>query len=397
MGGLRDAVSWERAGAPLSSRRYHAIVVGLGGMGSAAAYHLARRGLKVLGLDRFTPPHPYGSSHGVSRIIRLAYFEHPDYVPLLRRAYELWEELAHETGRELLVRTGGLMIGPPEGVLVTGCLRSAREHGLPYELLDWEHLRRRFPVLQPEPGTVAVWEPEAGYVRAEESVRAHLERAAALGAELRFGEPVQAWRADGEGVEVRTASDTYRADRLVLTVGPWARELLGLDLPLEVTRQVMFWFAPDGDPAPFLPSRFPVFLWELGAGHFLYGFPALEGPESGVKVAFHRRGDACHPDTVDRQVREAEVAEMRACLRARIPALGAGSFLRAVPCLYTNTPDSHFVLGLHPRYPQVAVMAGCSGHGFKFCSVIGEVLADLVTTGRNAFRLELFHPGRFAG
>lgn len=391
------AVERRATGATGTPRAYDVVVVGLGGMGSAAAYHLAARGRRVLGLDRFTPPHDRGSSHGISRVIRQAYFEHPAYVPLLLRAYELWDRLARETGRELIVRTGGLMIGSSDAVVVTGSLRSAREHGLAHDLLDAAELRRRFPPFRPRPGEVAVYEAAAGYVLAEETVRAHLQRAAALGADLRVEEPVLAWRASEDGVEVTTPAATYRAEHLVLTAGPWAPQLLQLPLPLRVTRQVLCWFDPAGGVEPFLPDRFPIFAWELEDGRMIYGLPALEGPDGGVKVAFHVLGETCSPDTVNRTVSEEEVGALRACLRERIPSLAEGRLLRAVTCLYTNTPDGHFVIGLHPAHPQVAIAAGFSGHGYKFCSVVGEILADLATEGVTAHPIALFDPRRFAG
>src|SRR3712207_1531217 len=224
---------------------YDVIVAGLGGMGSAAAYQLAARGKRVLGLEQFSPAHDRGSSHGRSRIIRQAYFEDPSYVPLLLRAYELWERLERETGQELMTLTGGLMIGRRESELVSGSVRSAEEHGLSYELLDAEGIRERFPPFSPDPGTVALYEEKAGFVRPEETVRAHLDRAGSLGADLRFEEPILSWEALGDGVRVETQRGSYEAERLVITPGAWAPQLLAdLGLPLEVTRQVMYWFEP---------------------------------------------------------------------------------------------------------------------------------------------------------
>jgi sarcosine oxidase len=377
---------------------YDAIVIGLGGMGSAAAWQLARRGRRVLGLERFTPAHDRGSSHGGSRVIRQAYFEDPAYVPLVLRAYELWREVERRTGSELLLITGALMIGSPESEVVAGSLRSARQWGLDHDMLDAAELRRRFPTFAPSDGTVALFEARAGVVRPEAAVAAHLRLAREAGAELRFEEPVLAWNADpsGGGVTVRTAGGVERADRLVVCPGAWAPEVLSdLDVPFAVERQVQFWFEPAGDPGAFLPGRHPVWVWDGGGDDGQpYGLPAVDGPGGGVKAAWFRRGRPCTADTLDRDVSPAEVGEMAATLRARVPLL-PGRFLRAVPCLYTNTPDQHFVVAVHPRHPQVVVACGFSGHGFKFTPVIGEILADLAIDGTTAHPIGLFDPLRF--
>ncbi len=373
------------------------IVAGLGGMGSAAAYNLAGRGKSVLGLERFSPAHDRGSSHGRSRIIRQAYFEGAEYVPLLLRAYEHWERLERETGQELMTLTGGLMIGREEGDLVSGSAASADEHGLPYEMLDAGEIRRRFPAYAPDPETVALYEKKAGFVRPEETVRAHLDRAAALGADLRFEEPVLSWEATDGGVRVETPTASYEAERLVISPGAWAPRLLAdLGLPLEVTRQVMFWFEPAGGLDLFVPERFPIFIWEPDDGNMFYGFPAQDD-DRGVKAAFFRAGGApTDPETIDREVGEEEVAFLRGYLAEHVPDL-AGPCLDAKACMYTNTPDEHFVISPHSDYPQVIVACGFSGHGYKFCGVVGEILADLATEGSTRHPIDLFSPARLEG
>jgi sarcosine oxidase len=379
------------------AERFDVIVIGLGAMGSAAAYRLARRGQRVLGLERFTPAHDRGSSHGRSRVIRQAYFEDPAYVPLVLRAYELWRETERATGADLLLITGALMIGAPDSEVVAGSLRSAREWDLDHELLDATDLRRRFPSFAPTADTVALYENQAGIVRPEAAVAAHLHLAAEAGAELRFEEPVVAWNADGsgEGVTVKTGRSVERADRLVVCPGAWAPDVLSdLGVPFAVERQVQFWFEPVGGVERFLPGRHPVWVWDGGGDGQPYGLPAVDGPTGGVKAAWFRRGRPCTADSLDRNVSAAEVDEMAGALRARIPSL-AGRFLRAVPCLYTNTPDQHFVVAPHPRHPQVVVGCGFSGHGFKFAPVIGEILADLAIDGTTAHSIGLFDPGRF--
>ena len=370
------------------------IVAGLGGMGSAAAYELAGRGKKVLGLERFSPAHDRGSSHGRSRIIRQAYFEGAEYVPLLLRAYELWEQLERETGHELMTLTGGLMIGREDGDLVSGSVASADEHDLPYELLDVGEMRRRFPAYAPGPDTVALYEERAGFVRPEETVKAHLDLAGSSGADLRFEEPVLSWEATDGGVRVETPESVYEAERLVISPGAWAPRLLAsLGLPLEVTRQVMFWFEPTNGLEPFLPARFPIFIWEPDDGNMFYGFPAQDD-DRGVKAAFFRAGGSpTDPETIDREVREEEADFLRGYLAEHVPEL-AGRCLDARACMYTNTPDEHFVISLHPEHPQVAVACGFSGHGYKFCSVVGEILADLATEGSTPHPIDLFSPAR---
>jgi sarcosine oxidase len=376
---------------------YDAIVAGLGGMGSAAAYQLAGRGRRVLGLERYTPAHDRGSSHGQSRIIRQAYFEDPSYVPLLLRAYELWEQLERETGGDLMTLTGGLMIGPPESRTFTGSKATADEYGLPYEVFDAAELKRRYPVFEPTEDTVALFEAKAGFVRPEAAVKAHLDRATAMGADLRFGEEILTWEPTASGVRVETASDVYEAERLVVTAGAWAPKLLAdLGLPLEVTRQILFWFDPVGGVEPFLPNRLPVFIWQPEDGNAFYSIPAHDGPGGGVKVAFFRAdGKLADPDTIDRVVHDEEIDFIRSYVARYVPTLD-GELLYAKTCMYTNTPDEHFVISAHPEHPQVAIAAGFSGHGFKFCGVVGEILADLVTEGETDHPIDLFSPTRLA-
>jgi len=375
---------------------YDVIVAGLGGMGSAAAYHLAARGQRVLGLERFGPAHDKGSSHGGSRIIRQAYFEDPSYVPLVMRAYELWEELERETGRDLMTITGGLMMGPEDSRTVSGSIESARAWDLDYQVLDAKEIKTRFPVFEPGEDTVALYEGKTGFVRPEMSVAAHLDAAKAKGAELHFEEPVVSWEANasGEGVRVTTERGVYEAGRLVVSPGAWAPELLStLGLPLEVQRLVQFWFMPEGGVAPFEARRTPVWILESEDGVQFYGLPAHDDPQDGVKVAFFRVGPVCNPETIDRTVREEEVEHIRSYLRDHVPALD-GEFLRAKTCMYTNTPDENFVISAHPEHPQVAIACGFSGHGYKFCGVVGEILADLMTKGETRHPIGLFSPER---
>ena len=369
---------------------YDVIVIGLGGMGSAAAAHLAGRGQRVLGLERFAPAHDRGSSHGGSRIIRQSYFEDPAYVPLLRRAYELWNEL----DPDLMTLTGGLYLGRPESTTVAGSLRAAREWDLPHEVLDAAEIRRRFPTFSPADDELALYETAAGFVRPERTVAAHLERAARHGAELRFAEPALSWSASDAGVTVTTATGTSSAGRLVICPGAWAPELLAdLGVRLTVERQVMYWFQPSGGVGPFTPDRHPVYIHEDADGTQVYGFPAIDGPDGGAKIAFFRRGTETTPEALDRVVHDDEVAAMAAHVGQLLPTL-PGGYLAGVPCMYTTTPDEHFVIATHPAHERVTVACGFSGHGFKFVPVVGEILADLAVDGTTRHPIGLFDPLR---
>ncbi|TMQ74118.1 MAG: N-methyl-L-tryptophan oxidase [Candidatus Eisenbacteria bacterium] len=366
---------------------FDVIVVGLGAMGSAAAYHLARQGRRVLGLDRFSPPHALGSSHGQTRIIREAYFEDPRYVPLVQRAYELWTALEREAERRLLLETGGLMIGRPDSTVVRGARRSAETHGLRHELLAAAEVRRRFPALRPDDDMVAVWEPRAGILIPEACVAAHLAMARRHGATLRVDEPVLRWEPDGGGVRVASAQGVYAAGQLVLSAGSWLTSLLpDLALPLTVERQPLYWFEACRNAASFTPERLPIHLWEHAPQRYLYGFPDLG---DGVKVARHHEGRLTDPDAVDREVHAEEVEAMRGLVRRYVPDAD-GPLRSAAVCLYTNTPDDHFLIDRHPAHEQVVVASPCSGHGFKFASAIGEALAELLSEGRTRLDLSLF-------
>lgn len=375
---------------------YDVIIIGLGGMGSAAAYQLARRGKRVLGLERFTAAHSQGSSHGKSRIIRQAYFEHPDYVPLLMRAYQLWEQIEHDSQTQLLTLTGGLMIGRAGNRTLEGSIRSANEYHLPHELLDAAEIRRRFPPFQVSDDFQGLYENKAGFLHPEQSVAAHLQLATALGAELHFEEPALDWQADPDHIKVHTASGRYSAERLILAPGAWAPRLMAdLRVNLTVERNILFWFEPVTNPEAFLPERFPIYIWETEPGVQIYGFPTQAGPPGGVKVALFHSGTVCTPETIDRQVHSHEVEHMRAMLAAHIPSLN-GPLLETATCMYTSTADEHFIVALHPQHTNVVVASPCSGHGYKFASVMGEILAELATEGHTRHPIGLFDPQRLA-
>ncbi len=374
---------------------FDVIVVGLGAMGSSAAYHLAKRGAKVLGLEARTAAHDKGSSHGESRIIRQAYFEDPAYVPLVLRAYELWEELEAESTEDLLNITGGVAIGSLESGLVKGCLKSAHTYGLAHDLFNANEMKRRFPQFALAEDEVAFHEEKAGYLRPEECIKQHLWCASRRGADLHFEEPVVSWAASesGEGVSVITENRSYQAKSLVLSVGPWMNELVpDLPVPLRVSRRVMFWLRPTAQHSAFDKKAFPIFLWKPDQSPLFYGFPRID--ETGdPKVAIHSGDEDCTPSTIDRSIHPRDVAAIRSAIEFRIPALN-GEVSRAVTCMYTMTPDEHFIIDAHPRHPQVIIAAGFSGHGFKFSSVFGEILSDLATTRNTSSDIGLFSCSR---
>ena len=373
--------------------RYDAIVIGLGGMGSASAYHLARRGRRVLGLEQFDLLHDMGSSHGLTRIIRLAYHEHPSYVPLLRRAYELWHDLETDARERLLITTGSLEGGPEDGATFRGALEAAQLHDLPHEVLDAGEMRRRYPAYAGfEPSTRVVFQPDGGFLLAERTILAHVNGALAAGADLRFREPARSWEAVGDGVRVRTAAGTYEAERLVICAGAWARDLMPDLAELAVPeRQVLAWLQPTTAEL-FEPERFPVFLIDVEEGSY-YGFPVHDVP--GFKFGkYHHLGEPMDPGSPDRSVRPEDEAALRAFAARYFPdATGPTVMLKA--CMFTNSPDEHFLIDRLPDAPQVSLFAGESGHGYKFASVVGEILADLAIGGATRHDIGLFRLDRF--
>ena len=360
------------------SSSYDVIVIGVGGMGSAAAWHLARRGCRVLGLEQFNIPHDLGSSHGQTRIIRLAYSEHPSYVPLLRRAYALWREIEERAGERLLHVTGALDAGPADDWVFQGSKTSCEEHGLPHEILTGAEVNRRFPGYRLPEDLMAVFQTDGGYLLPERCIVAHVEAAQEAGAEIRACEPVADWRSNGRGVTVETSKSTYTADRLVITAGGWIGKVVELlDRVVQPERQVLGWFQPRRLDL-FLPDRFPVFNLQVAEGRY-YGLPVHGVP--GFKIGrYHHLEEKVDMDGIDRSAHPRDEAVLREFAERYFPD-GSGPTMSLQACAFTNTADGHFILDAHPEYPNVYVASPCSGHGFKFCSVIGEVMADLATTG----------------
>jgi len=372
---------------------YDAIVLGVGGMGAAACYHLARRGRRVLGLERFDIPHSMGSSHGVTRIIRLAYYEHPSYVPLLRRAYDLWRELETLTGEHLLHQVGSIDAGAETDLVFAGSLASCITHDLAHDVLSGADLRRLYPGYRLPSDYFALFQPDGGFLEPERCIIAHVLTAQAAGAEIHARERVLGWEPAGDGVRVTTDHGTYNAARLVVSAGAWidqfVPDLVGLARP---ERQVLAWFQPD-QPALFTPERFPVFNLAVPEGRY-YGFPVWGVP--GFKIGrYGHRGETVDPERFQREPDEADEALLREATARYFPA-AAGPTMALRTCLFTVTPDEHFVIGPLPGVPQVIVASPCSGHGFKFCSVVGEILTDLVDTGETAHDIGLFGFERLA-
>jgi sarcosine oxidase len=376
-----------------STERCGVLVVGVGAVGACTCRALAQRGADVIGLDRFSIPNVEASYHGESRVFRTAYYEHPDYVPLLQRARQLWLAMGCESSEPLYLETRGLYMGRATSPFVCGSLKSLEAHGLEYERLDRAALRERFAQWCLPDDFVGVLEPHAGVLYSQNIVAAAAHGARRAGAILREAEAVLDWRADSSGVDVRTDCCTYRADRLVLCAGAWSKPMLGdIGRCLTVTRQVMAWFQPD-DAARFSPGCFPIWGLDCGDEPFHYGFPVL--PEfPGLKLAHHAPGPATTPHDIDRQPHASEIESIRAAARTYLPGAD-GRLLRASVCMYTNSPDGHFIVDTHPDSDRVLMCAGLSGHGFKFASVLGEALADLATDGTTDLPVGFLSSRRF--
>ncbi len=373
------------------SGRYDAIVVGVGGMGSATAYYLARRGKRVLGLERFGIPHSMGSSHGHTRIIRMAYYEHPSYVNLLRRAYELWRGIQQSAGERLLHTTGSIDAGPEDSWVFKGSWESCRLHDLPHEVLTGSELQRRYPGYHLPKDHLALVQPDGGFLTPENCIISYVRGAQAHGAEIHGREQVLDWEPLEGGVRVHTNRGVYEADKLVITAGAWDGELVdvldGLAVP---ERQVLAWLQPT-NPERFRPENFPVFNLLVDEGRF-YGFPVHGVP--GFKFGkYHHLQEDVDPDAMDRESHDHDEQLLRDFAERYFPE-GCGPTMDLQTCMFTNTPDNHFIIDVHPEYEQVSFASPCSGHGYKFASVIGEIMADLADTGMTRHDISLFRLDR---
>jgi sarcosine oxidase len=386
-------------------KRFPTIVLGLGAMGSAAIYHLARKGQRVLGIDRYSPPHAYGSTHGDTRVTRLAIGEGGEYTPLAMRSHELWRELEQATGKRLLTTNGGLIISSSAKVahchvdgFFANTLAAAEKYGIVHEVLDARDIRRRFPHFKVAADERGYLERDAGFVRPEECVRAHLALAEELGAEIHRGEKVLGFDGSAREVTVTTDRDRYAADRLVVAGGPWLPWLLDerVSRPFAIYRQALFWFDIDGPIEPWLPERSPIFIWELqGRKQGIYGFPAVDGPRGGVKIATESFASTTTPDTVSREVDDEEKRAMYDEYVAPFLSGVSRTCVKALSCLYTVTPDFGFVIDTHPESERVMIVSACSGHGFKHSPAIGEALSEWAIEGGTGIDLRPFAFRRF--
>jgi len=368
-------------------------VIGLGGIGSAIAAHCAARSASVVGLEQFGPAHDRGSSHGKSRMIRQAYFEDAAYVPLVLRSYELWRALEKQVGENLLRITGVLSVGEEKSAIIAGTQRAAAQHGLSLEKWSRGEVRDRYPSLRLLPDEIALFEPDGGVLDPERSVRAHLKAAAAAGAELRFETEVRTWEVTDRGATIHLADGaTVSARKLILSLGPWFKKALAeLGVLLRVQRNVQVWFSPATNH--YQAERFPAFLLDrAGLPAPLYGFPDFG---AGIKAAFHGFGDLTSADELQREVDiERDVTPVARALDDWMPGASA-NFREAAPCMYSLTPDSHFVIDRHPAHANVVLCGGFSGHGFKFAPVIGEIAADLALDGGSRHQIDFLSLKRF--
>lgn len=387
--------------------KYDTIVLGLGAMGSAAVFQLAKRGARVLGIDRYSPPHAYGSSHGGTRITRLAIGEGEHYTPLAMRAHEIWREIENETGADLLTTNGGLVISSDNKLSKThvdgffqNTVAAAKRFGIPHELLDAAEIRRRYPQFAISDEEYGYFEPSAGFVRPEQCVYAQLELAKRHGATLHLGETVVAFEPGPDTVSVITDKDRYEADKLIVAVGAWAPGLLGPPFAplLKVHRQVQYWFAPKDGVCAFRPDRFPVFIWELRATRQgIYGFPALDGATGGIKVATESYDSTATPCDEAREISMKEIAATYDEFIAPYFPLVSPVCVKAAACFYTVTPDFGFIIDRHPESERVKVVSPCSGHGFKHSPAIGEALAEWALELDGRHDLSSFKMSRFNG
>jgi sarcosine oxidase len=374
------------------SSTFDVIVLGLGAAGSSAIYHLSKSGKRICGIDQYSPPHNFGSSHGQSRIIRQAYHENPLYVPLIMKAYDLWEEIEKNSGQELFLRTGGLMLGSADSGVITGAEISARTHSIPYEYLERKEVNKRFPAFISQTDTVGILEKNAGILFPEKCITANIELAGRNGVQLHLGEKVISIKHHIDSVEIKTSKGTYTAEKIIISAGAWTTELLPeLGLPLTVERQILFWFRDASSEQKSLgPGSLPIYIWEHAPGEIFYGFPDLG---DGIKVARHHAGLLTNPHILTKYVEQHEIMDMESLVKEHFNIDPAFNY--ATTCMYTNTPDEDFIIDHHPHNDNIIIASPCSGHGFKFASVTGKILSDMAQDKSTGFDLSMFSLSRF--
>ena len=380
-------------------------VVGLGAMGSASVYQLARKGKRVLGIDQFDPPHSFGSSHGATRVTRQAIGEGEEFVPLVLRSYEIWPQIEAAAGKQLLSITGGLIMAserfdesPGTSKFLDQTIKSAAKFGIAHSVLDADQIRARFPQFNLVGDERGYYEPTMGFLRPEPCIESQLALAKTLGAEIHTNEKLMEFATTTNGIRIRTSADQYDVDHLVLSVGPWNASVVPEFASLfKVYRQVLFWFDLDAAIENYLPGKFPVFIWAFSRHHdnFVYGFPAIDGLGGGVKIASEQRNVESEISNVEREVKREEVDEIyRKYVQMKLTGV-SNRCLNAVTCLYTCLPDSGFVVDFHPKHSNVMIVSPCSGHGFKHSAAIGEAVAELVVDGKSTLDLSAFRLTRF--
>ena len=372
--------------------KFDIIIIGAGAFGSSTAYHLSKSIKKVLVIDKYIPPHVFGSSHGQTRIIREAYFEDPIYVPLLRKAYTLWDELERQSDEKLFLKTGGLMLGNKESHVIQGTLKSAITFNIDHEILDQQNILSKFPSFNSDEKTMGVYEHRAGILFPEKCVETALKIARQNGVKLNFNETVTSINKSPNSVEIKTDKGLYKAEKCIVVAGPWMKKLIPeINLPLKTTRQVLYWYDINKTNINYpSPEKFPIFIWNTESGKHFYGFPDVG---NGFKIAFHDKGEECDPDHLNRNISAEEIEEMNQIIKTHFHF--SASFNNATTCIYTNTPDDHFIIDYHPDHNNIIIASPCSGHGFKFSSVIGKILADKALDNYIEFDLSHFELKRF--
>ena len=384
---------------------FETIVIGLGAMGSASVYQLSKKNNKFLGLDQFAPPHKLGSTHGETRITRQAIGEGEEYVPLSLRSYEIWEELERKTGKNLLTITGGLIVGSDSAQSLHGSRRflqttidTARKFNISHSVLTSDELKERFPQFRIEDNYIGYYEDKAGFLRPELCVETQIELARQQGARINFNEKVRQLVPLTDGsVEVRTDKGIYNANKVIVSAGPWITEIFPEYTDLfKVYRQVLYWFdLPENSPTEYLPENFPVFIFVGTGENDIYGFPAIDGSNGGLKVAFEEYVTDTTPEKINREITEEETKRAYNKYIARhLPELN-NKCVKAAACLYTVTSDSRFVIDTHPEHLNIIIASPCSGHGFKHSAAIGEALSELAINGKSNFDLSAFKISRF--
>ena len=375
------------------NKSFDVVVLGLGANGSSALYHLSKTGLKVFGIDQFKPPHTHGSSHGQSRIIRQAYHENPFYVPLVREAYNFWYEMEKTSGKKLFLKTGGIMLGNSNSAVVNGAKLSASTHNVPFEFLDNNSIKKRFPALQPSDNTVGVLEKEAGILFPEDCIETYLDQAHKNGASLQYNERVLKIIPFDDSVQIITDEAIYRTSKLIVSAGAWLNQLMpDLQLPLTIERQVLYWIKSSNPKSKeyFLPGNLPIYIWEYLPGKIFYGFPDLG---DGIKIAFYHGGESVTPGTLMPAVSKDEIDNIMAIAEKYLNI--QPEFNYSATCMYTNTPDANFIIDYHPQHKNIIIASPCSGHGFKFASLTGKLLCSMAIEEKIEFDLSPFSISRY--